>query len=588
MTLAERILQRYNQMCRKRDPWRSMFTLLAKYILLRTITFGDQNTGRIPKFSVKDVADDETIEVARSASTALGGALWPHAGESFELVPLPEEAQIAASIDLTLDDSQDQKVYWNKATRLLREKIDASDSGYLLAWAEYMDDQPVFGNSGIYGVEIEEDDAQPFQFRSVSVETSVIDEGPNGLIDTVYLEYQYTVRQLYDKFGEDISQVYKDKYNSGKCDDEMVRVIQAIEPRRGPDIKAGNEKEKKPVASVFVEVETKHVILNDGMDDMPIFFTRFRKRPNELYGRSLGMDALPTIKELNILRTAFTKALGKILDPPVGYYRELCGGVPDLSMGAKVPLQEGGRLPTGQKAVEPLITVPEPRIAHERLEAMVERVKAKFLVDRLLDFNNKQRMTLGEAELRNDFRNQALNNIFTRQIVELLVPLIRWAFMVMWRRRLIGLRPVEDAALISHLQSKGIEPLIIPQSVIDMMDRGKIPFAIRFISPAARAMKAESLMGIEKVSNYCFMLANAGMPEALDHLDTDQAVPMYSDLAGAPSTILRSPDQIKKKRKGRDAALLDQAQMQQAQMQAQTAAQGAKAIRDFSAAGNGK
>jgi hypothetical protein len=53
---------------------------------------------------------------------------------------------------------------------------------------------------------------------------------------------------------------------------------------------------------------------------------RLRKLPNEMFGRSFAMDALPTLRELNVLRKGYSSALGKILNPPMGYLHDMIGG----------------------------------------------------------------------------------------------------------------------------------------------------------------------------------------------------------------------------------------------------------------------
>ena len=583
-SLATRIKARYELLCRRRQPWRNIWSLLSKYILLRPFVMGAANTiAKMPRFSVADVSDDEVIEAARTSATALGGALWPHAGESFEFVPIRLPGQLS---EFTGDlEADDVKAYAESATQITRDILDAPETGFTLAWNEHLDEQPVFGTSGVYGEDREDDDITPVQFSSITVEDTLIDEGADKLINTIYREFVYTPAQLAEKFGVNaLSPATREALKNTK-DDTYVKVIQAIEPRPGGKKSTDVPVKERAYRSVYLEVEACHVLKESGIDEMPAWVVRFRKRPNEIYGRSLGMDALPSVKELNILRSAFSKALGKQLDPPMGYYHEMIGGggKVNTSMGARVPLYMSGRLPHGQKPIEPLFQVPEPRVANERIEKLVERIAKKFLIDRLLDFNNKTRMTLGEAELRNDFRNQALGNIFARQIGELLNPLIKWTFRTLYRRGFLGISEYEEEK-IALLKEQGLEPLIIPRVIVDLMDRGIMPFAIRFISPAARAMKAESLLGLEKSTNYAFTFANAGMPEVMDNLDTDEAYREYHALSGASSRTLRSPDKVKKVRRDRSNALAKQQELAAAQVQADTGVKTTQAVKNLASA----
>lgn len=582
---SAKILQRYQQMRIRRDGWRRIFALLSKYILMRPIWFGDTGVPWCtPILSVAGVSDDTTVDVARTSATALGGALWPNTAETFEIVP-----RMPPSVEVDLDlvyKSEEVKTYFEQVTRIVRDVIDAPESGFHIAWAEYLDDQIVYGTSGIYGEENDLDEVQPIRYHSASIETSVIDESASGLIDTVYFEHVFTARQLVEKYGYDeVSQKTRAMFDGGKQDD-YLKVIQAIEPR--PEGVRGGRIDNKPYASIHMEYDSKKILKVSGIEEMPVFMTRFRKRPNELYGRSLAMDALPTVKELNVLRRAYSLALEKILDPPLGYYPEFLGGGSQLnvSAGSKTPLYANSRAGVDIKSpIFQLYTINEPQNATQRITELMGELRIKFLLDRLLDFNSEQRMTLGEVEKREGFRNLELGNVFSRQIIELLNPLIKWTVQVLWRRGLLGLHPVKDADRIAKLKFLGRTPLVIPTVIAALVSQGQTPFLVRFISPAARAMKAESLNGIEKLTNYLLALHNVGITDAFDNIDSDQAVRMYQDLCGAPLQVINGTDKMKKVREARQKQLAEMQKFQSAEQQAVIQDKQAKAAKNYSQAG---
>lgn len=568
-------------MCVRRDGWRGIFALLSKYILMRPIWYGDTSVPwRTPQLSVAGVSDDTTVDTARTSATALGGALWPNTANTFELVPkIPPGAAPDGY------DSDDIKDYCEKVTHIVREVIDAHESNFHIAHAEYLDDQVVYGTSGIFGEEHEDDDACPITFHSVSIETCVIDENDRQQVDTVYFEHILTARQVVEKYGiENVSDRTRAMYNTDK-QDSYVKVIQAMEPRPGG--KRGDVASNKPFSSIHMEQDSQKVLKVSGMEDMPVFMTRFRKRPAELYGRSLAMDALPTVKELNVLRRAYSLALEKILDPPLGYYPDMLGGGSEVKIGAgtRTALFSSGRIPDGQQPIFQLLKINEPQVATQRVQELMASLKVKFLVDRLLDFNNETRMTLGEAEMRGDFRNQALGNIFSRQLIEMYNPLIKWVIKVLYRRGLLGLHPVKDAKQIANAGLTGKPVFVIPDIVAQMMDKGKIPLHVRFISPAARAMKADSMMGMEKLMNFILSLHNGGVTDAIDNIDTDKAVRTYQDLCGAPLHIVRSMDDMKKQRTMHAQQLQQQMALQAGEVQAKTQDHMAGAAKKYAQAG---
>ncbi len=232
-----------------------------------------------------------------------------------------------------------------------------------------------------------------------------------------------------------------------------------------------------------------------------------------------------------------------------------------------------------------LLKINEPQVATQRVQELMTELKTKFLVDRLLDFNNETRMTLGEAEMRGDFRNQALGNIFSRQYIEMYNPLVKLTAKILYKRGQLGLHPVKDAGKIAQMTAAGKTPWVIPDVVAKQFDKGKAPMHVRFISPAARAMKADSMMGMEKLMNFILSLHNGGVTDAIDNIDTDKAVRTYQDLCGAPLHIVRSEEDMKKVRALHAKQLAAAQQIQQGEAQAKTQDHLAGAAKKYSQAG---
>lgn len=581
--LIETCWRKYEQMLRRRDSWRNIFQMLCKYIWMRPVWFGDTGVSwRTPKIAVAGVYDDNVMDAARTSAAAFGGALWPNNDESFEFVPA---WSITDSDGTNPSQTEEVRDYSQQVTRNIREAVGCAESRFLIAQGEYFEGLIVMGTSGIFGDENADDDEHPFSFQSITVETSVIDENARGEIDTVYLEFVYTPRQVVDKYGYDnCSKRVRELYDENRYD-TFIKVVQGIEPRPGG--KPGAVVTEKPFRSIHFEYEQKHELKESGMDERCTWVTRFRRINPELYGRGLGADALSTIRELNLLRKGSSMALDKQLDPPMGVYHDQVGGggQVNLSAGARVPLYNTGRIPQGALPVVPLMQVPDSRVAVERLESLTMQLDSKFMIDKLLDFNNKTRMTKGEAEMRGDLRNQALGAIFARQLIELYHPLLTWAYDVMMRRKLLGLHPRKDAAQIYLMQEAGLTPLVIPQAVADMMDQGKKWYRIKFISPAARAMQADSLLGLEKLTNYLLALENAGLATVKDNFDGDTALREYQERCGGPGSVIHGMDVVLKNRQTTNSMQAQQQKLLQDETIAKTAKDKGKATLDFAKAG---
>lgn len=584
--LARQTIRKYQAMLKHRDGMRQYYRILAKYVLMREAMFGDfKDNQRIAKITVSGVSDDTAVDCASAASNAFAGALWPNNEESFELTPHPLMRQSPA-MEAQLQ-TEEINSYYEECTRRAREPFGQPEAGFLVAFGEHMREQVVMGTSGIMPEEQEQNDEVPCVFRSLSVETSLIDEDANNRVDTVAQEYSYTVRQAAEKYKvENLAPATRKLLETPEGEDEMLKIIQLVRPRPGGT--AGDVKAKKPWASIHMEVGSNHVLKNDGMDELGAFVVRFDKRPNELYGRSLAGNAIQSIKELNVLRKSATFQKARNADPPTGHRQEQLGGAgfADLSPGAKTTLYDTGIIPQSRPPVEVLVTPSDTRGADERCDKLEQKMLVKFLLDKLFDFANKTRMTLGEAKIRQDFRNQALGNYFARQMTELLHPLIMWVVKLYWLRKYFGLHPVKDEFEIALMKMEGQQPFVMPKIVADFVDRtGKLPFAIMFISPAARAMRADAQQGLEELTNYVMALITGGMPDAADNFDADEAVRLYQRGAGAPNKALRARDKRDKARKARQDAQAQMMQLEVAEQQSGIQKNQMKAAKDAVSAG---
>jgi len=583
------VFHKYTQLRLRRDGWRNIFWLLSKYLFMRPVWWGDTGVPwRTPMLSVNNVYDDTSVDAAYTCAMALGGALWPNTAESFNVVlKAPPNTTSAAVAEF---QSQEVADYLQEVTKKVHHVMDHPKAGFLLAFGEHLVEQVVYGTSGIYPEEQEDDDECPVNYKAISIETAVFDEGRNKFIDTVMMEYAYTAKEVVDTYGYDNCSDRTQGLYRSEMYSTYVKVVHAIYPRsraKNTKYKPGNEKLLKPWASVHFEYDSKHLLLEDGLDEFSVFTTRFTKRPNELYGRSLGMNALPSVKELNLLRKSYGSAILKRSDPPLGFYHDMIagGGQANIGAGARVPLYATGRLPQGQSPIMQLYEIPDPTMAGQRCEMLIEVIQNKFLIDKLLDFANKTRMTAEETRERVGFRAQSLGMVFSRQLYETLDPVAMHTTKILWNRKQLGLHPTKDRMLIRKMTNQGLKPLIMPKIVANLADQGIFPFKAHWISPAAQAMRRAALDGLQQFTEYGIQLAEAGHPEAMDNMDVDIAMREAQHLFGAPPKVLRGKDAMLRQRRVRNQSGAMQQQLNQGEQKATIAQKSATAAKNYAMAG---
>jgi hypothetical protein len=107
----------------------------------------------------------------------------------------------------------------------------------------------------------------------------------------------------------------------------------------------------------------------------------------------------------------------------------------------------------------------------------------------------------------------------------------------------------------------------IPDAIVKLINSGQNGYKIRFVSPAARSMRAEELKGIQQSLTAVINMSQA-VPDILDTINTDKAAELIVELSGANSAILNDAETIKALRQQR-------IQVQQQQAAAAQHAQGA-------------
>ena len=557
-----RIKRKHQKMKTAKAPWLPLYQTVAKYVFSRKANF--TNTPTAGQFLNSDVYDSTAASANHLMASTLIGALWPNGAKTFQIVqPTQMKGQ-----------SKKVKEFFERITKNMVQAIDHPRAGFLTALEEYMLDQGSFGISGMY-VEDTGDPEMPVRFTSVDAKKICIDEGADGFVDTVYIEREYTVRQLEQMFGiEVLSKQCIEAFNQKEYE-KKIKVLHAIEPR-GTHRTSHFGNDEMPVASVWMELDHEHIIKNSGYNDMPVFVTRFWKAMDEVYGRSPAMESMSDIQEINAMRQASIIATEKLLDPPLLVKSDgsLGNGVVDTSAGGLTVHYVSGRIGDTGKVVEQLVTVGELTSTFKRIDELREIIFNAFFIDRLLDLNNETRMTYGEAQIRNELRGQSLGTIYARQIAELFTRVVERVFNIMLDAGLLGV-PEESFEYYESMLN-GIEPEIIPTEIASLLQNGKEAYKVVFISPAARIMKAEELAGILRTVEFAEKTA-AVYPDILDNLNFDVIARKVAELSGAASDIMRSQEEVEEMRAQRQAA-------QQAAMDAQTTQLGAQAARDGSQA----
>lgn len=547
------ILHRFKTLKARKQSLVPLYDLISEYVYNRKYDgYGIPNAGI---FADEDIYDNTAQRANGIMANVMVNNIWPNGPRTF-------------SVGRTWDtpDTEEIKKYFEFVNQQMYSVMDNTRAGLQTALDEYMLDQGAYGISGVYVEEKDTDPATPIRYKSWGIKDMLVDEGPDGLIDTIFSEKEMSIRNAVRVYGlEKLPSNARELYKKGEVE-KPLKILHVIEPRldRDPSKKGAKD---MPIASIHIELSTRKILKESGLEEMPVFVGRFSKVPGEIYGRSPAMVAMADILEINATREAISVATEKQLDPPLAVYDDgaLGGGDIDTSAGAVNVFSVTGRLNTG-KPIEPLYTVGELQSSYNHIDVLKETINNHFYLDRLLDFNNETRMTLGEAQLRNALRGQSLGAFYARQENEVVTPIIERTFNILLKRGRLGVvsGSQEEMDLLVH----GIQPVYIPNVLVEKMSRGEDIYEITYLSPAKRTMQSEELRGIIETANFAVGVAPVSL-EILDNIDFDKLITRVAKLSGAPMELIKDSTTVKKLRDARAQQQAQLAQLEQARQQSE-------------------
>jgi hypothetical protein len=221
--------------------------------------------------------------------------------------------------------------------RLMTTNSDLRDSGEIKQWLYIVEEKMrvamarsnfystmpiVYGSLGAYGTAcgvILEDDETLFRCYTFPTGSYRIALDETLRTDTIYRKLPMTTRQIVRQFGIDnVSSIVKTAWDQSNYQ-QLFEVGHAIERNENFDPKQLHSKFKK-YKSVYWETASKeHKFLSEsGFDEYPGFSPRWDVyAPDDVYGFSPGMDALGSVKSLQLMERRKAEAVGKMVRPPM-------------------------------------------------------------------------------------------------------------------------------------------------------------------------------------------------------------------------------------------------------------------------------
>lgn len=525
-----------------RLSWWEHWALLAQYILPRRyhwlITPNTMSRG-LP--INKDIVDPTGVQAMRICSAGLMSGLTSPSRPWFKLKPAISNFDPDRDSQLWLDEVE------NRMYRIM------SGSNIYESFAQMYEDIVVFGTAPVI---LYEDAADVIRCYNPCAGEYMLANSNAFRVEALYRQFVLTASQTVEMFQldncpVDIQEMWGQKGQSL----EVERIIaHAIEPNF-PIAKRQGSGEISPLKGDFTYREVYWVwgyqaekpLSIRGFKDCPFIAPRWSTTSNDAYGRSVGMDVLPDIMQLQVMVKRKAEAIEKIVRPPLKASVSLKNEPSSILPGHITYVQDP------KDGISPIYTVnPDIRHLMEDIQDVRQRVKTGFFNDLflMLEQAEKNNMTAYEVAQRQQEKMQVLGPVIERMQNEALSPAIQRVFAIMQRK---GMFPPLPAKMRN------------------------IPLQIEYISMLAQAQKAAATAGIERVVALVGNMA-AVNPEVLDNIDSDEVIREFGDMLNVPHRIFSDKAQMAQKRAARQQQQAAQHQMAMASHAAQVLPQAAQTM----------
>jgi hypothetical protein len=530
MATCEQLVRRWQSGLARQSNWRNRWDDVARYILQHK---GDiisrKPDGGEQVLHVFDTTATDAVEVM---SAGLVSHIMPAGEIWFQLR------------ELNAVDDEDSSWFSGASDMLLR----------MLHWSNFYEeifeclvDLSAFGICCGF---IEQGTSAMFNFIQIPVGTFVIEENAEGKVDVCCRKFEWTARQMADKWGVDkLPDAVRDSlFSESEQGQKKFEILHWVYPREYAEHTGLALPSERPWASVFIDVASKTVLEEDGYFEKPFFVCRLMRGNNEIYGRGPGDKAMPEIRYLQRVERAKALAVDHMVNP--GWIRR--DGI-DVRIDARpggvtfwngtnqfdIPqrLEFGGRL----------------EVAEQIAEQKRESIRNKFYVRMFQALSNpdvmKREKTAFEVSQIVQEELVLFSPMFGRISVELLDPMLRRCFGILAR-------------------SGKLEP--------PPYGGGEIEYRVDYVSKIALAVRAAQSSSLSVLLGVLqpMMEIDPSVVKVINWRKAARGLALNLGVPRAWQTTDEEMDEI-------IAAEQEAAQAAQAQQLAATAKDGAAAVRDL-------
>lgn len=523
-TSRHKALKRWAALKNERESWIPHWREISEVLLPRSGRYlvTDRNKG---SKAHKQIYDSTGTRALRVLAAGLMAGMTSPARPWFRLT----------TSDPALDESVAVKEWLADVTRLM-QMVFAKSNTYRALHTMYEE----LGAYGTAATIVVPDFKTILHHHPLTAGEYAVAVNAQGVVDTLYREFQMTVAQVVAEFGiEACSQQVRMLHTNGTLD-QWVTILHAVEPRSNRDTTQKDGK-NMPWSSLYLEIGQNEgkALRESGFKSFPALCPRWATSGGDIYGNSPAMEALGDIKQLQHEQLRKAQVIDYKTKPPLQVPSALKNHGLDTLPGGISFVDAAS--PSGgiRSAFE--VNLDLSHLLND-IQDVRERIKGSFYADLFLMLanGNNGQMTATEVAERHEEKLLMLVPVLERLHNEIFDPLIEMTFERM------------------------VEANIVPPPPEELQGR---ELNVEFVSMLAQAQRAIATNSVDRFVAHLGSVAQL-KPEVLDKLDADRWADAYADMLGLDPEMIVSGEKV--------AALRQQrAEAQQAQAQQAAMAQGA-------------
>lgn len=502
---------RINMLRNYRQSWMQHYALLEAYILPRRGAFIN-SAMPTPNAMVRGVPINQNIldptgtyAMRRCAAGIMSNEMSP-SRQWFKLKPALFDREKAP---------QDAILWFEEVEDRITTVMGRSN--FYQEAAQMFEDLVTFGTSPLI---IYEDDTDLIRCYTPCPGEYFVSSSSANRVETFARVFIMTISAIVEMFGLENCprEVQEQWYNKGGSLEVERLVAHIIEPNM-PLSMPGNDGEDAVVSGDFAWREvywcwglnSEYPMSMAGFHEQPHIVPRWAVTSNDAYGRSVGMDVLPDILQLQVETSRKAEAIEKQVRPPMLASVEMQNQPSSILPGKITYVQSLA----ADKGMRPAYTVlPQIREMMEDIHEIQVRIREGWFNDLFMSLEQvTKQLTAYEVAARNQEKIQCLGPVIERLQNECLAPAVKRVFRIMER--------------------KGVLPPLPPSLV-------GVPLGLEYVGILSLAQKAAKTASLERWAQIMTQ-AQATNPDLGDIWDTEQwAREMAEDLF-LPQKILRDP-----------------------------------------------